>query len=107
MNLNSYDTRSSCSKSRIPVSVDENAFENGVHHVFNLILIFLKLLENHMETMIQLCIQTHTVCFYWFWMNGWIIYSSPREIHKRVSLVSNVSISMTHAHNCYWEGHAR
>lgn len=30
----------------IPISVDKHSFENGIHHVFNLVLVFLELKSN-------------------------------------------------------------
>lgn len=37
------------SRSHIPISVNKYSFENGIHHIFNLILIFLKLEDKYKQ----------------------------------------------------------
>lgn len=47
-----YDERhlteiSQSNRNHIPISVNEHSFENCIHHVLNLVLIFLKLEDGH------------------------------------------------------------
>lgn len=39
----------SVNRNHIPISVNEHSFEDCVHHVLNLVLIFLKLEDKHKD----------------------------------------------------------